>query len=104
MGNKKNKKGGPKKQMTTGDRQRLRQFNLGRSWFNQVEDTPVPANTPAVDAANVDPPVALPSTSAYKEGGEEEGDPLAVEMGLLLKSKLSFRDKSASEKKVLLFL
>ena len=111
MGNKRNKKGRPKKKFSDADKARLQPYSVG-SWFNQHQATEATAATdnvtvPTPGAASADPPVqesvgSGPSTSKPTKVGDEEMDPLAVEMGNIVESKLSFRDTSASEKKVLL--
>ena len=109
MGNKRNKKGRPQKKFSDAEKARLQPFSIG-SWFNQHQATEATAatdNVPTPGAASADPPVqesvgSGPSTSKPTKVGYEEMDPLAVEMGNIVDSKVSFRDTSASKKKVLL--
>ena len=111
MGNKRNKKGRPPKKIL-----RRREGEVAALQHRQlVQPAPGHRNTAATDnvptpgAASADPPVqesvgSWPSTSKPTKVGYEEMDPLAVEMGNIVDSKVSFRDTSASKKKVLLLL
>ena len=110
MGNKRNKKGRPKKKFSDTDKE-LQPYSVA-SWFNQHQATEATADTdnvPVPGTACADPPVqdsvgSGPSTSKPTQVGNEEKDPLAVEMGNIVDSKLLFRDTSASKKKVSLLL